>query len=65
MLTSGLNLSSEEFHDALEGLQEAWESYFEDLGPIIKGKKYKLETKTIDDKEVEIDHDTELPDGIL
>ena len=37
-LTSGLHPSSEEFHDALQGLQEAWESYFEELGPIVKGK---------------------------
>ena len=36
LLTSGLNPSSEEFHEALEGLQEAWESYFDELGPIIK-----------------------------
>mgnify|MGYP000067639644 CR=1 FL=1 len=36
LLTSGLNPSSEEFHEALEGLNEAWESYFEELGPIIK-----------------------------
>ena len=36
LLTSGLHPSSEEFHEALEGLQEAWESYFEELGPIIK-----------------------------
>ena len=31
LLTSGLNPSSEEFHEALEGLQEAWESYFDEL----------------------------------
>ena len=36
LLTSGLNPSSEEFHEALEGLNEAWESYFEELGDIIK-----------------------------
>ena len=36
LLTSGLNPSSEEFHEALEGQYEAWESYFQELGPIIK-----------------------------
>ena len=36
LLTSGLNPSSEEFHEALEGLNEAWESYFDELGLIIK-----------------------------
>ena len=36
LLTSGLNPSSEEFHEALEGLQEAWQSYFDELGAIIK-----------------------------
>ena len=40
---------------------EAWESYFEELGPIIKGKESKL----YGGKEVEINHDTPLNDSYL
>ena len=58
LLGSGLNPSSEEFHDALEGLQEAWESYFEELGPMITYKDNY-------GKEREIDHNAPLNTYIL
>ena len=56
LLTSGLNPSSEEFHEALEGLNEAWESYFDELPKT--GIDYWGE-------ESEIDHNTPLPLEIL
>ena len=48
LLTSGLNPSSEEFHEALEGLNEAWESYFEELPKIIKYNKFNNVTMKYD-----------------
>jgi len=56
LLTSGLNPSSEEFHEALEGLNEAWESYFDELPKT--GIDYWGE-------ESEIDHNTPLTGLIL
>lgn len=40
LLTSGLNPSSEEFREALEELNEAWQSYFDELPEKIKYKNY-------------------------
>ena len=51
LLTSGLNPSSEEFHEALEGLNEAWESYFAELPKIIKYNEFNYDTRKFDGQE--------------